>query len=112
MLAAIGNDGPAQHTGSLQRRERRMVIFPDCQPFFRDRLGFLHLSPQERCNDFAGQIGRADIDPCILVHMAAEKKAAVGALFSDDLGPFCKACIVDQECPALARDDLLVSWNE
>ena len=107
MLAAVRNDGPAKHTRSFQWRQGLVIPVPDCQPLFGDGLGLFHLRPQEGRDNFTGQVGGADIHPRVLVHLAAEKLAAVGALFPNDLGAFDKAFIIDQQSAALAGDDVL-----
>jgi hypothetical protein len=44
-----------------------------------------------------------DVDPSILVCLDAKAFATVGAFFTDDLGMYSKAIVVDQQRTALAR---------
>jgi len=73
-----------------------LVVIPDLQPFGGDGLGFLHLGPEEGGDQFAGEVGGADVDPGVLVDLAAEELAAVGAFFTDDFGAVSKGRVVDQ----------------
>ena len=45
--------------------------------------------------------------PRVLVDLAAEELAAVGALLPDDLGALDESRIVDEQRAALAGDDVL-----
>ena len=67
----------------------------------------LHLRPKEGRDQLARKVGRADVHPRVLVDLAAEELAAVGALFADDLGALDEPRVVDQQRAALARDDVL-----
>jgi len=83
------------------------IIIPDLQSFGGDGLGFFHLGQEEGGDQFAGEVGGADIDPGVLVDLAAEELAAVGALFADDLGTISKGRVIDQQGAAFAGDDVL-----
>ena len=64
---------------------------------------------KEGREDVAHHVAAAEVDPGILVHLAAEKAGAVRALFADDLGPFDVPGIVDEQCAALAAGDPIAS---
>src|SRR6266566_10160469 len=53
------------------------------------------------------QITRADIDPGVLVDLAAEKPAPVRSFFPKDLGPLIEVRIVDQQRAAFAATEIL-----
>ena len=105
--AVRGHDRPAQQAACLERRERRVVALPDREPRGRDALGLLELRGEERGDDLARQVRRADVDPGVLVDLAAEELRAVGALLADDLGALDEARVVDEQRAALAGDDVL-----
>ena len=62
---------------------------------------------QERREDVGRQIARADVDPGVLVDLAAEEPAAVGALLADDLGALDELRVVDEQRAALAAGEVL-----
>ena len=107
VLAVLRDDRPADLVLRLQFRKGLVVALPEQQPLRRDRRGFLQLCPQKRGDHFARQIGRAEVDPGVLVDLAAEEVAAVGALLAEDLGALGEAQVVDQQRPALAGDEVL-----
>lgn len=72
-----------------------------------DLVERIQLSGEERSEDLRRQVARADVDPRVLVDLAAEEPTAVGALLTDDLGPLAQRRVVDQESPALAALDVL-----
>jgi hypothetical protein len=63
-----------------------MVALPKHQPARGNRVGRLHLRPEEGGDDFTRQVRPADVHPSVRVHLAAEELAAVGTLLADDLG--------------------------
>ena len=77
----------------------------------RDRVGLLELGPQERRDDLARQVRRADVDPGVLVDLAAEELPAVRALLADDLGRLDEARVVDSSAPPSPQMTFLVSWK-
>ena len=108
VVAAIARDDrPPDRAGRLEVRERFVVPLPDVEPARRDGVGLLHLRPQERGDDLAGQVRRTEVDPGVLVDLAPEELAAIRALLPDDLGALDEPRIVDQERTALAGDDVL-----
>ncbi len=84
-----------------------MIVFPNLKPLGGDGLGFFHLGPEEGGDQFTGEVGGADVNPGVLVDLAAEELAAVGALFTNDLGSIRKNGVVDQQGATFAGDDVL-----
>lgn len=82
-------------------------MIPDLQTLGGNGLSFFHLGPEEGGDQFAGEVGGADVDPGVLVDLAAEELAAVGALFTDDFSTVSKGRVVDQQGAAFAGDDVL-----
>ncbi len=75
-------------------------------------VGIFHLRPEEGGGDLAGQVGRADVDPGVLVHLAAEELAAVRALLADDLGALDEAPrSLMSSAPPSPEMMFLVSWK-
>ena len=108
LAVAPGTIGRRSSAFALERLERRVVALPDgAAARAVISLGLLELRPQERRDDLARQIRRADVDPGVLVDLAAEELRAVGALLADDLGALDEARVVDQQRAALAGDDVL-----
>ena len=62
-------------------RQMLAVEVPDLLAVALDLLALFQLGQQEGCQDVRRQVARADIHPGVLVHLAAEETAAVGALF-------------------------------
>ncbi len=52
-------------------------------------------------------VRRTEVDPGVLVDLAAEELAAVGALLLDDLGPLDPVRAVDEQRAALAAHHVL-----
>ncbi len=67
----------------------------------------LQLRQQEGRQDIGRQVAGADVHPGVLVHLAAEEAAAVGAFLADDLGALDVAWVVDQQRAALAAGEVL-----
>src|SRR5260370_24007011 len=107
MRAALKNDRAAKTAGALEAGESLMVAVPMGLPAPCQGLGILELRPEKGRNDVARQIGGADIDPSILIDLAAEEFASVGAFFADDLGPLDEARVVDDQRAAFAGDEVL-----
>lgn len=84
-----------------------MIVVPNVQPLCGNGFSLLHLGPEEGGDEFAGEVGGADVHPGVLVDLAAEELAAVGALLSDDLGAIRKSGVVDQQGAAFPGDDVL-----
>jgi hypothetical protein len=84
-----------------------VVVLPVVQAAAQDVVALLQLRIQEGRDQPAGEAGRADIDPGVLVHLTAQEGAAAGDLLADDLGPLDPRAIVDQQRATLAGDDVL-----
>src|SRR4030081_2864823 len=84
-----------------------MVAVPQCAPPHLQTLGVLELRPKESGNDVAGKEGGAEIDPCVLVDLAAQETAAIGALLAQDFGPANIGRIVYQQRASLAGNEIL-----
>ena len=72
-----------------------------------DLFSVFQLGIQKRGQDIRRQVGGANVYPGVLVHLAAEEAAAIGAFLADDLGALDERRIVDQQCPSLAAREVL-----
>ena len=70
-------------------------------------FSLLELSEQVRRQDVGRKIGRAEIHPGVLVHLAAEEARAVRALLAYDLGAVLERFIVHDQRPAFAAAEVL-----
>ena len=84
-----------------------MIMIPDLEPFGRDGVSVFHLGPKEGSDQFAGEIGGADVNPGILINLTAKELTAVGAFFSDDFSSISEGGVVDQDGTTFAGDDVL-----
>ncbi len=57
--------------------------------------------------EFTRQIGRADVNPGVLIHLSAEELGTVGPFLADDLGALRTSRCTDQQRAALPRNDVL-----
>src|SRR5438128_1763658 len=64
----------------------RVVPLPDAPPLRLNLGARLQLRVKEGGEQVRGEIARAQVDPGVLVHLAAKEAAAVGAFLPDDLG--------------------------
>src|SRR6185312_6680228 len=96
-----------QHALGFQRFGPCVVAPPDGQTLGGDAVALFQLRSQKRRDQFTGQVGRADIDPGVLVHLAAEVLAAIGALLADHLCPLDQCGVVHQQGAAFAGDHVL-----
>src|ERR1700686_2834966 len=94
VLTIRRHDRAAKQALALERREHLVVALPDRQPLGRDALRLLELGPQKGGGDLARQKRRTEILAGVFVDFAAEKPAAIGALFADDFGAKHKPGIV------------------
>ena len=108
VVAGAGRDDrAAQHAGALERLERRVVGVPDRQARGGDLRDALELLGQQRRRHVGHEKRRADVDPRVLVDLAAREALAVGALLLQDLGALRPARVVDEQRAALAAGDVL-----
>src|SRR5438128_6961393 len=91
----------------LEVLETGVVGVPDGLPFRRNGFGLLELRPQERSRDLARKERAADVDPAVLVHLAAEELPPIGPLLLENVGPVGERRVVDQDRAALAAMDVL-----
>lgn len=101
------NDGAFDVSRFFLLFQQSMIFIPNSKTFLRNLIRFLKLGVQERGDHFAGQVTGADVDPSVFVDHAAEELAAVGAFFSDDLGAFEKAFVIDDEGTAFPGNEIL-----
>ena len=93
---SAGTIGRRTRPVGLELREGLVVAIPDREAPLGDRVGLLQLRPEERRDDLARQVRRAEVDPGVLVDLAAEELAPVGALLPDDLGALDEPRVVDE----------------
>src|SRR5687768_8946042 len=67
----------------------------------------IELRDQDGGEHVARQVARAEVDPGVLVDLAAEEAGAVGALLADDLGALLERAVVHDERAALAARHVL-----
>jgi len=105
--AVRGHHRAAQSSFAFQRRGPGVVLIPQRQAARGDVVGRCHLCGQEGGGDLARQIGRADVHPSVLVHLAAKEPAAVGAFLADDLRSFGEIAVTTEQGATLAANDVL-----
>jgi hypothetical protein len=76
-----------------------MISVPNRHPPSGNRIRLLHLSPEERRDDFAWKIRRTDVYSSVLVDLATEELAKVRPLLPNDLTPFDELRGADQQRP-------------
>src|SRR5262245_20408552 len=89
------------------RSQLARVGFPDLSPPRLNLIAVFELCTEERRQQVRGQITRADIHPRVLVHLAAEKTASIGSLFSKTFGALIKLRIIDQQRAAFSAREIL-----
>ena len=70
-------------------------------------LRVLQLRKQERSEDVAREIARAEGAPSVLVHEPAPESGTVGTLLADDLCVLDMVTVVDEQCAAFPCHDVL-----
>lgn len=86
-----------------------VVVIPDTLPRSLDLLFGLELGVQERGEKVGGAVARSNVDPSILVHLAAEELAAVSTLFADYFGAVDVGGVINNETPPSPQVKFLVS---
>ena len=66
---------------------------------------------QQRGRHVAHEVGGAEVDPRVLVDLAADEPRAVGALLLQDLGPLDQRSSLISSAPPSPHDTFLVSWK-
>ena len=89
-----------------QRGKGLRVEVIDPLAAFPDPIEQLKLSVQEGRTQFAGNVGRSNLDPGVLVDLAAEELRSVRALLANDLGALGELAVVDQQRAAFTRDQI------
>jgi hypothetical protein len=84
-----------------------VVPRPDRQAAPGDRLGHLHLGPQEGGDDLSRKEGGAQVHPGVLVDLAEREPAAVRPLLADHLGARDQPRVVDEQGATFAAQDVL-----
>ena len=72
-----------------------MVVLVDLPPPLGNAVHYFQLAIQERRTDFAGHVGRPDVDPRIFVHFTTEELLSISALVADDLCSMDQLWIID-----------------
>lgn len=84
-----------------------LITLPDLAAPFLDLVYLLQLGAQHGRQYLGWQVTRTDIHPGVLIHLAPEEAAAVGAFFTDDLGALNVFRIIDQKRPTLSTGNVL-----
>ena len=94
-------------SAALQGFERTVIASPGAQPSRRRSEACSSCAHRKAARQLARQERRADVDPGVLVDLAAEELRSVGALLPDDLRALDEARVVDEQRAAFAGDDVL-----
>jgi hypothetical protein len=73
-----------------------VVELPQRSALALDRVAGFELGTEKRRQDVGHDVARSDVDPRVLVHLAAEHGAAVGAFFSNDFRSVDMPWLVEQ----------------
>src|SRR5271166_2720815 len=106
LLTMLRDDGQPHTTGSSPVGEFKVVTFPDLPPPGLNAWPDFQLRKKKRRQDVAHDIAGANIHPSVLVYLASEKQAAVGAFLTNDLGALDIGRIVDEQRTAFAASDV------
>src|SRR5207253_3721470 len=87
---------------ALEWFERFVVCAPDRGAFRVDRLRRFELRKEKRRRQFARQVRRSGIDPCVFIDLSAKKTAAIRSFFANDLGALDETRIIDQQRASFA----------
>ena len=80
----------------FERFERGVITLPDRAPQPGDFFCLFKLCEQECRSQLAREIGRAHIDPGVLIDFPSIETASIGSFLPDDLRAFDELRIVDQ----------------
>src|SRR5579872_4103366 len=107
-VSAAGDrdDRAADEAFFLHGLESPVISAPKDSPSPHDVPEIFQFGPEKSGGQFTRQERRSQIHPGVLIHLAFQKSAAISSLVPDDLGPFHQSLVVDQECPALAGDEV------
>src|SRR5262249_59298393 len=85
-----------QASAAGERRQAVRIRLAECEASCVDVVGAPELGMEKSADQLAWQVGGADVDPRILVHLPAEELRPVRALLADDLRPLDVALAVDE----------------
>ena len=94
----------AQQAGALEFLKPASIRRAQALTLGGDRIGVLELSVQKGPDQLARQKRGANVDPGVLVDLAAKELRAVAAFLADDLGARDELGVVDEQRPALAAN--------
>ena len=107
VLGALRHDRPVDEPRALERLEGGVVGVPDRHPRGVDLRDALELGGEQRRADVGEQKRRAEVDPRVVIDVAAREAAAVGPLLLEDLRALDERLVVDEQRAALAAGDVL-----
>src|SRR5262245_46886322 len=83
--AVTGDDRSAQKRLLLSRTKGVKVMIEDLPSSVSYSIHHFQLSTKKGARYFAGNVGRADFNPGILVHFASKESTTIGSLLPNDL---------------------------
>src|SRR5919201_6164108 len=98
---------PPEETLSFRVGESGLITLPHLESSLNEPLCVLELRPEKGRRELTRREGRAEVDPRVLVHLAAEERAPVCSLLVHDLRSFNELGVVHDECTTLSADDVL-----
>ena len=61
-----------------------VVGIPDVQSSLGNSVSLFHLRTEECRNNFAGQVGGSNVNPCRFVYLTTKELAPIGPFFAND----------------------------
>src|SRR5262249_27023504 len=101
------NHGQLKSRLALQTLKGAVIHLPNRNSLCREFSRTLNLSPEKRRAQVAADVRRADVDPGVLVDLAAEELASVRPLFLNYLGAIEPILAVDEKGADLAAYNVL-----
>ena len=95
-------DRQPDHSRLLQREQLLIISIPYGKPLPGDPVGLLELGVKKSGNQFARNVTGSDIHPGVFVDHSAEEPGTVCTFFPDDLRPFEKPFVIDDQRAAFA----------
>ena len=107
VYAAVGDRRQTELTGGLKGLEGRIILVPAVKTVVIDLVRHFELRPEIGRIQLTRQIAVAEIDPGVLIDLAAEELSAVGAFLAQYLGLLDIIGVVYDDGAALAHGVVL-----